>query len=159
MSLIESEVIANWLGSVLSDATLTDLLPGGVHETDTVSDGLTKAVGKTVDRQETPYLVYSMLASAGDTQGAGGTVLIFEPEYAVQVFYRPAQTADARAALRRVQTLLEGVEFEATATDDIEAHAITSRSMGALPRLGDREAGGRLVYSEGRRWRFRITRI
>lgn len=156
--LIESEVVAAWLNAVLADATLTDLLPGGVHETDVVSEGITKSPGKTAPRQETPCLIFSMLASPGDTQGAGGTVLVGDVEYAVQVFYRPSETASARAALRRVQTLLEGVEFEAEATDDIDAHAITSRSMGSLPRLADREVG-RLVYSEGRRWRFRVSRI
>lgn len=154
--LIESEVVANWLEGVFADATLTALLPGGVHETD-VADG-SDPPGTTKARVETPYLVYSMLAAPGDIQGAGGTVLVGDVEYAVQVIHRPSEVAGARAALRRVQTLLEGVEYEAGASGGIPAHAITSRSMGSLPRVPDREPGGRLTYNEGRRWRFRISR-
>lgn len=155
--LIESEVVATWLESVFTDTVLVALLTGGVHETD-VADG-SDAPGTTKARVPTPYLVYSMLAAPGDLQGAGGTILVQDVEYAVQVIHRPSEAASARAALRRVQTLLEGVEYEAGASGDIPAHAITSRSMGPIPRIPDREPGGRLTYNEGGRWRFRVSRI
>lgn len=157
MSLYEPEQISAYLESVLDDTALMALLPGGVHETD-VADG-SASPGDTRARQTTPYLVYSCLASAGDTQGAGGTILWSELDYAIQVMHRPAEVADAREALRLVQGLLEGMEVDVAAAGDISAHSIVVRGAGPLPRTADRETGGRLIYAEGRRWKIRLQRI
>lgn len=155
MSLYEPEQIGTYLADVFTDATLVGLLPGGVHENDT-ADG-SASPGATKTRTETPYLIYAALAGE-DTQGAGGTVLWGVVDYAIQVFYRPGGEEDARAALRRVQELLEGQETEVAASGGIDAHGIVVRAAGVLPRLRDTEAGGRLIYSEGRRWRITLYR-
>lgn len=156
MSLYEPEQIAAYLESVLDDTALLALLPGGVHETD-MADG-SASPGTTVARRQTPYLVYSCLSGVGDTQGAGGTILWSELDYAIQVMHRPAEVADAREALRLVQGLLEGQEPDIAEAGDIPAHSIVVRGAGALPRTADREPGGRLIYAEGRRWKIKVLR-
>lgn len=156
MGLYEPEQIGAFLEDLFDNAPLLALLPGGVHETDT-ADG-SASPGTTVSRRETPYLVYSPLAGA-DTQGAGGTILWGDVDYAVQVIYRPGQEADAREALRLAQALLEGVEEDVAEAGAISAHSIIVRGAGLLPRTADREPGGRLTYAEGRRWRITLARI
>jgi hypothetical protein len=157
MGLYEPEQISTFLESVLDDTALMALLPGGVHETD-AADG-SASPGVTVARRATPYLVYSCLAGAGDTQGAGGTILWSELDYGIQVMHRPGEVADARESLRLVQGLLEGVEVDIAESGDISAHSIVVRGAGPLPRTADRETGGRLIYAEGRRWRIKLQRI
>jgi hypothetical protein len=157
MSLYEPIVVAAWLLGVLADTDLTALLPGGVHETD-VSEGVV-SFGSTAQRQETPYLVFAHLAGGEDVQGVGGTILVGDLDYAVQVMYRPGEQTNARQALVLVQGLLEGVEAQVAASGNTPAHAITVRGRGVLPRIADRPPAGRLIYSEGRRWLFRVQRI
>lgn len=157
MGIYEPEQIGAYLMGALDDAPLLALLPGGVHETD-AADG-SASPGTTVARRETPYLVFTCLAAASDTQGAGGTILWSELDYAIQVMHRPAEVANAREALRLVQGLLEGQEPDIEAAGDISAHSIVVRGAGALPRTADREAGGRLIYAEGRRWKIKVLRI
>jgi hypothetical protein len=156
MALYEPTAIAAWLEDVFSDAALVALLPGGVHEND-ASDG-SPTPGAAQPRRETPYLIYGQLAGAGDIQGAGGTVLVADLDYGVQVLYVPGQEAGAREALGIVQGLLEGVEHHEAASGTVPAYNIVSRARGTLPRIGRREPMARLIYSEGRRWRFRVQR-
>lgn len=156
MGLYEPEQIGAYLAQVFTDTALLALLPGGVHETDAADGGGTP--GATAARRETPYLVYSPLGGI-DTQGAGGTTLWAELSYGVQVMYRPAEVDNARAALRRVQTLLDGQESDVAEAGDISAHSIIVRGAGPLPRTALREPGARLTYAEGRRWRITLQRI
>jgi hypothetical protein len=163
MTLYEPAEVAAWLTETLTDEALLLCVPGGVHETDAHPTASahpgTEEITKTVKRRATPYLVFSLLSGAGDIQGAGGTILVADMDYAVQVLYRPGEQDKARRGLRRVQELLEGVEPDIAEGQEAPAHAITVRGMGLLPRLADREPGNRLIYSEGRRWRFRVQRI
>jgi hypothetical protein len=163
VTIYEPAEVAKWLTETLTDDALLVCLPGGIHETDahpvaSAHPG-NEDMGKKVKRHATPYLVFSLLSGAGDIQGAGGTILVADLDYAVQVLYRPGEQDKARRGLRRVQDLLEGVEPDIEEGEEAPAHAITVRGMGLLPRLADRGAGNRLIYSEGRRWRFRVQRI
>lgn len=163
MTLYEPAEVAAWLTQALTDDALLLCLPGGIHETDAHPPASahpgTEELTKTVKRHATPYLVFSLLAGAGDIQGAGGTILVADLDYSVQVLYRPGEEDKARRGLRRVQELLEGVEPDIEEGLEAPAHAITVRGGGLLPRLADRGAGNRLIYSEGRRWRFRVQRV
>ena len=164
MTLYEPAEVARWLTETLTDDALLLSLPGGVHETDAHPTGSRTLVGdedisKTAPRQATPYLVFSLLAGAEDIQGAGGTILVADLDYSIQVLFRPGEAGTARRALRRVQELLEGAEAIVEEGPESPPHAITVRGAGLLPRLADRGAGNRLIYSEGRRWRFRVQRI
>lgn len=151
--IYEPTVIATWLQEVFTDAALLAFLPGGAFESD--ASGESEGAGVTATRRETPYLVFHQLAGAGDIQGAGGTILVGDLDYAAQVLYRPSETETARSALARVQALLEGAE---EAVEGDEPYNLVARGRGVLPRLSHRETGGRLTYSEGRRWRIRVQR-